>query len=92
MSDLDVLRARRAVRRAARQLAEDAPKLARGSAAAYRAGLAVRAAALHRAALAAWSSGIPEDVIAADGHLPRAVVRRWIAAGYPSRRPCDSRR
>ncbi|MFE8950295.1 hypothetical protein [Streptomyces sp. NPDC007856] len=62
------------MRHAARQLAETTPKLTAGSADAYRAGLATRAADLRRAALAAWITGIPEDIIAADGRLPVAVV------------------
>ncbi|MGX4694276.1 hypothetical protein [Streptomyces sp. JNUCC 63] len=88
-SDLDRLRARRAVRLAARQLTEDAPKLARASAAAYQAGLATRAAELHRATLVAWRTGIPADVIAADGRLPQALVRRWITARYAAGHPRD---
>jgi len=82
MSDLATLRARRAVRQAARRLAEDAPKLSAGSATAYRAGLAARTTGLRRAALAAWLGGIPEHVIAADGRLPCAVVHQWIATRY----------
>ncbi|MFF3365264.1 hypothetical protein [Streptomyces misionensis] len=82
MSDLDVRYARRAVRRAARQLAEDAPKLTAGSAGAFRAGLATRTADLRRAALAAWVTGISEDIIAADGRLPVAVVHGWVAARF----------
>ncbi|MGW0206345.1 hypothetical protein ACWDZ8_11175 [Streptomyces sp. NPDC003233] len=70
------------MRHAARQLAEDAPKLTVGSADAYRAGLATRAADLRRAALAAWITGIPEDIIAADGRLPVAVVHRWVAGSF----------
>ncbi|MGI5139287.1 MULTISPECIES: hypothetical protein [unclassified Streptomyces] len=89
MSDLDTLCARRAVRLAARQLAQDAPKLTASSAAAYRAGLAARAAELRRAALAAWLTGIPEHVVAADCRLPRAVVHQWIAAGYSPQLPGD---
>ncbi|MFF4543997.1 hypothetical protein [Streptomyces sp. NPDC001435] len=49
MSDIAVLRARWA----ARQPAEDASKLAAGSAGAYQVGLASRTADLRRAALAA---------------------------------------
>ncbi|MGW1159858.1 hypothetical protein ACWD5Q_26045 [Streptomyces sp. NPDC002513] len=81
MNDLDIRSARHAVRQAARRLAEDAPELAAGSADALRAGLASRAAGLRRAAVDAWRSGIPEHVIAADGHLPESVVQRWISAG-----------
>ncbi|MEU1305935.1 hypothetical protein [Streptomyces shenzhenensis] len=83
MNDLDTLSARRTVRRAARRLAEDAPKLAVGSADAYRTGLATRAAELRRAVLAAWLTGVPEHVIAADGGLSPAVVHAWISAGAP---------
>ncbi|MFJ8487721.1 MgtC/SapB family protein [Streptomyces sp. NPDC094038] len=93
MSGLDARYARLAVQRAARQLAEDAPKLAAGSAGAYRLGLATRTAGLRRAALDAWLVGIPEDVIASDGCLPRAVVRRWITARFspgPSSAPARS--
>lgn len=81
MTDLAILRARRAVRRAAQRLAEDAPKLVAGSAGAFRAGLAARVADLRRTALAAWRAGIPEHVIAADGRVPVTVVHQWIAAG-----------
>ncbi|MEU9993295.1 hypothetical protein ACFZCP_40910 [Streptomyces sp. NPDC007971] len=91
MNDLDTLRARHAVRRAARQLAEDAPGLTAGSASALRAGLAARTACLRRAALAAWLVGIPTHVIAADGRVPVAVVRRWIAARYAPHH-CDDGR
>jgi len=90
MSDPDTQLARRTVREAARQLAEDAPKLAAGSADAYRLGLATRTADLRRAALDAWLLGIPEEVIAADGRLPGAVVHRWIAAGFSPGRPDGS--
>jgi hypothetical protein len=85
MSDLDARHARHAVRRAARQLAEDAPRLTAGSASALRAGLAARTARLRRAALAAWLTGVPEHVIAADGHLPVTVVHAWVAAGHAPR-------
>ncbi|MFH8771964.1 hypothetical protein [Streptomyces sp. NPDC017958] len=78
----DVCGARTAVRLAALRLAEDAPRLAAGSAGAYRAGLATRTADLRRAVLAAWLGGIPEPVIAADGRLPRALVHGWIADGF----------
>ncbi|OLZ68930.1 hypothetical protein AV521_19295 [Streptomyces sp. IMTB 2501] len=88
MSGLDTRTARDAVRQAARQLAADAPRLTAGSASALRAGLAVRSACLRRAALAAWRTGVPEDVIAADGRVPVTVVRRWIASGCP-RHPED---
>ncbi|GHE05009.1 hypothetical protein [Streptomyces alanosinicus] len=84
------LAARDAVRQAARQLAADAPRLTAGSASALRAGLAVRSACLRRAALTAWLNGVPEQVIAADGHVPVTVVRRWIAARY-GRHPDDPR-
>ncbi|MBX9394257.1 hypothetical protein K4749_11765 [Streptomyces sp. TRM72054] len=77
----DIRSACRAVRRAARCLAEDAPKLTAGSADVLRTGLAARSAALRRAVLAAWRNGIPTQVIAADGRLPVAVVHLWIAAG-----------
>ncbi|MFF3517501.1 hypothetical protein [Streptomyces sp. NPDC002573] len=87
MSDLDIRYARRAVRRAARQLAEDAPKLRAGSAGAFRAGVAVRAADLRRAVLAAWVTGIPADVVAADGRLPVAVVQGWVAARFSPEGP-----
>ena len=90
MSAPDTQQARRTVREAARQLAEDAPKLAAGSADAYRLGLATRTADLRRAALDAWLVGIPEEVIAADGRLPEAVVHRWIAAGFSPGHPDDS--
>ncbi|MFF4749631.1 hypothetical protein ACWD5R_03090 [Streptomyces sp. NPDC002514] len=83
MNDLDTLSARRTVRKAARRLAEDAPKLAVGSAGAYRAGLATRAAELRRAVLLAWLCGVPERVIAADGGLSPSVVHEWISAGNP---------
>ncbi|MEU5539236.1 hypothetical protein [Streptomyces sp. NPDC020362] len=92
MNDLDTRRARHAVRRAARQLAEDAPRLTAGSASALRAGLAVRTACLRRAALAAWLTGIPEHVIAADSRVPVAVVHHWIAARYAPHHPDDGRR
>ncbi|MEV5878270.1 hypothetical protein AB0L75_29390 [Streptomyces sp. NPDC052101] len=88
MNGLDTRTARHAVRQAARQLAADAPSLTAGSASALRAGLAVRSACLRRAAVAAWLSGVPEHVIAADGRVPVTVVRRWIAAGDP-RHPED---
>ncbi|GAA1013152.1 hypothetical protein [Streptomyces sp. F-3] len=91
VNTLAQLRARRAVRLAARQLTEDAPKLARASAAAYQAGLAARAAELHRAALIAWRAGIPAEVIAADGRLPQAVVHRWITGRRTPGRPCEKR-
>lgn len=91
VNTLAQLRARRAVRLAARQLTEDAPKLARASAAAYQAGLAARAAELHRAALVAWRAGIPADVIAADGRLPQDVVHRWITARRASEHQHDGR-
>jgi hypothetical protein len=81
MNELDTLRARRTVRRAARRLADDAPKLAVGSAGAYRAGLATRAAELRRAVRAAWLTGVPEQIIAADGGLSPRVVHEWISAG-----------
>jgi hypothetical protein len=80
MNDLDTLHARSAVRRATQRLAEDAPTLAAGSADAFRAGLAARAAVLREAALAASRNGIPERVIADDGRLPVAVVHEWIRA------------
>ncbi|MER6526989.1 hypothetical protein [Streptomyces sp. NPDC001508] len=89
MNDLDTQSARRTVRRAARRLAEDAPKLVVGSADAYRTGLATRAADLRRAVLAAWLTGVPEHVIAADGGLSSAVVHEWICAGSPPAEPAD---
>ncbi|MFJ8637006.1 hypothetical protein [Streptomyces sp. NPDC093568] len=82
MSDTAVLRARWAVRRAARHLAEDAPKLAAGSAGAYQVGLASRTADLRRAALAAWLFGVPERVVADDGRVPVTVVHEWIEAAF----------
>ncbi|KUM99568.1 hypothetical protein AQI95_38225 [Streptomyces yokosukanensis] len=82
MNGLDTRTARNAVRQAARQLAADAPRLTAGSASALRAGLAARSASLRRAALTAWLSGVPMDVIAADGRVPVAVVRHWITARY----------
>ncbi|MGW3953197.1 hypothetical protein ACWEKM_20285 [Streptomyces sp. NPDC004752] len=89
MNDLDTLSARHTVRRAARRLAEDAPKLVVGSADAYRAGLATRAAELRRAVLAAWLTGVPEHVIAADGGLSLAVVHAWISAETPPPHSAD---
>lgn len=74
--------ARTAVRLAALRLAADAPKLAAGSAGAYRVGLATRTADLRRAVVDAWIGGIPEQVIAADGRLPEAVVHGWIEASF----------
>ncbi|MFB7509073.1 hypothetical protein [Streptomyces broussonetiae] len=78
MSDLDTRRARRAVRQAARHLAQDAPSLTAASAGALRAGLAARATRLRRAALAAWLTGVPEHVIAVDARVPVRVVHGWI--------------
>ncbi|ANP52691.1 hypothetical protein J2Z21_000217 [Streptomyces griseochromogenes] len=91
MNDPVTRHARHAVRRAARQLAEDAPRLTAGSASALRAGLRVRTARLRGAALAAWLTGVPEHVIAADGRVPVAVVRHWIAARKAPRHPGDRR-
>ncbi|MFE9558808.1 hypothetical protein ACFYOD_35795 [Streptomyces sp. NPDC006703] len=69
---------RRAVRLAARHLTEEAPDLTAGSADALRVGLASRATTLRQAALAAWRSGIPPEVIAEDSRLPLATVLPWI--------------
>ncbi|MER5342907.1 helix-turn-helix domain-containing protein [Streptomyces mirabilis] len=71
---------RRAVRLAARRLAAEAPALTAASADVLRAGLAVRAAGLHRAALAAGCAGVPPQVMAGDSRLMEGTVRRWIAA------------
>ncbi|MFD4633110.1 hypothetical protein ACFVYR_26955 [Streptomyces sp. NPDC058284] len=76
----DLTAERSAVRLAARRLAEEAPALLAASAGALRAGLAVRAAALRRAALAAWRAGVPPQVIAEDSRLTEGTVRQWIAA------------
>ncbi|MFD9284392.1 hypothetical protein ACFWD7_45415, partial [Streptomyces mirabilis] len=76
----DLAAERRAVRLAARRLAAEAPALTAASADVLRAGLAVRAAALHRAALAAGRAGVPPQVIAGDSRLTEGTVRRWIAA------------
>ncbi|MFF1603486.1 hypothetical protein ACFVYV_39605 [Streptomyces mirabilis] len=58
----------------------EAPALTAASADVLRAGLAARAAALHRAALAAGCAGVPPQVIAGDSRLTEGTVRRWIAA------------
>jgi hypothetical protein len=76
--DHDLPSERRAVRLAARHLAEEAPALVAASADSLRAGLASRAATLRQAALAAWRSGIPPQAIAEDSRLPLAIVLRWI--------------
>ncbi|MFE2064393.1 hypothetical protein ACFXDH_18665 [Streptomyces sp. NPDC059467] len=94
MSDTAVLRARWAVRRAARHLAEDAPRLAAGSAGsagAYQVGLASRTADLRRAALTAWLFGVPEHVVAADGRVPVTVVHEWIEAAFSPGRSGSAR-
>jgi hypothetical protein len=76
----DLMAERRAVRLAARRLAAEVPALTAASADVLRAGLAARAATLHRAALAAWRAGVPPQVIAGDSWLTEGTVRRWIAA------------
>ncbi|MFD9822362.1 hypothetical protein [Streptomyces violascens] len=78
--DRDLPEERRAVRLAARRLAEEAPELVAASADALRAGLAARADTLREAALAAWHAGISPQVIAEDSQLPSAIVLRWIDA------------
>ncbi|MFJ8313357.1 MULTISPECIES: hypothetical protein [unclassified Streptomyces] len=78
--DRDLPAERRAVRLAARRLAEEAPDLITASADALRAGLAARADTLLQAALAAWRAGIPPQVIAEDSRLSSDIVLRWIEA------------
>ncbi|MCB5910032.1 hypothetical protein [Streptomyces pinistramenti] len=80
MNDQDLRPERRAVRLAARRLADETPALTAASADALRAGLAARVDTLRQAALAASHAGVPPLVIAHDSHLPAKTVREWIAA------------
>lgn len=80
MNDRDLTVERRAVRLAARRLADETPTLATASAGALRAGLVSRVTTLRRSALAAWRVGVPPGVIAEDCRLAPATVLRWIAA------------
>ncbi|MER5884554.1 hypothetical protein ABT160_12055 [Streptomyces sp. NPDC001941] len=71
--------ARQEVRAAARRLTRDSGALAVASAGAWRAGLASRVCGLRDAVVRARCAGVPVDVIARDGGLPRDVVHRWTA-------------
>ncbi|MEU8962418.1 hypothetical protein AB0C89_12000 [Streptomyces sp. NPDC048491] len=68
---------RRAVRRAAQRLTERPPHV---SADAILGDLDACIAALHRAAVDAWRTGVPLQAIAQDARLPVATVQQWIAS------------
>ncbi|MCE4948390.1 hypothetical protein LVX13_35600 [Streptomyces albulus] len=70
---------RRAVRQAARRLADDAPALTSAGAETLHAGLAARADALRQAVLVAHRAGMRHGDIAHDAHLDLATIDEWTA-------------
>lgn len=84
MTDPQLPEVRRAVRQAANRLAQDAPALTAGSGA-LRAGLAVRVAALRRAALTAWGASTSTVRHRRSGCWPRRPTARLGPLCFPGK-------